>query len=79
MFSSTKILDKNEAATGTTDMSIRVMPSSFYKESGYTNQRKHAAWQGGSIFATFDSFKQLRVTRQEFEEGAETSLLAKCF
>ncbi len=70
---------ESETAMGVTEAPIRVMPSSFYKESGYTNQRKHAAWQGGSIFASFDTFKQLRVTRQEFEEGAESSLLAKCF
>lgn len=64
---------------GTTGSQLRVMPSSFHRESGYTNQRKHAAWQGGSIFASFESFKNLRVTRQEFEEGVESSLLAKCF
>lgn len=64
---------------GTAGTQLRVMPSSFHRESGYTNQRKYAAWQGGSIFASFESFKNLRVTRQEFEEGVESSLLAKCF
>jgi actin len=79
MFSSRTVnIDEKEAAMRATEIPIRVMPSSFYKESGYTNQRKHAAWQGGSIFSSFESFKQLRVTRQEFEEGAEASLLAKC-
>ena len=58
---------------------VRVLPSSKYRESGYTQQRKYAAWTGGSIFASFESFKDLRVTKQEWEDGAETALLAKCF
>jgi actin len=70
---------KAQSSMGETVSSLRVMPSSYHRESGYTNQRKHAAWQGGSIFASFESFKNLRVTRQEFEEGVEASLLAKCF
>jgi actin-related protein len=60
-------------------MEAKVMPSSTYRESGYTQQRKHAAWIGGSIFASFDSFKQLRVTKQDWEESAESALLTKCF
>ncbi len=71
--------DGETSQLGNTAGTLRVMPSSFHREPGYTNQRKYAAWQGGSIFASFDSFKKLRVTRQEFEEGVESSLLAKCF
>jgi len=56
-----------------------VMPSSARSESGYTHQRKFAAWTGGSIFASLESFKQLLVTRQEWEESADAALLTKCF
>ena len=48
-------------------------------ESGYTHQRKFAAWTGGSIFASLESFKQLLVTKQEWEESADAALLTKCF
>jgi len=61
------------------DPSVVVMPSTAHRESGYTQQRKHAAWIGGSMFASFESFKQLRVTKQEWEESAEAALLTKCF
>jgi len=56
-----------------------VMPSSARSESGYTHQRKHAAWTGGSIFASLESCRQLLVTKQEWEESADASLLTKCF
>lgn len=79
LFDGAKEDDASQQLGSTAGSSLRVMPSSFHRESGYTNQRRHAAWQGGSIFASFESFKNLRVTRQEFEEGVESSLLAKCF
>ena len=60
-------------------MQAKVMPSADFRESGYTQQRKYAAWTGGSIFASFDSFKQLRVTKQDWEESAEAALFTKCF
>jgi actin-related protein len=67
------------AAEYTDGAAAFVYPSAEHRESGYTQQRKHAAWVGGSIFASFDSFKQLRVTKQEWEESAEAALLTKCF
>lgn len=32
-------------------------------------QRKHAAWIGGSMFASLSTFEQVAITRQEFEDG----------
>lgn len=59
---------------------IRVMPSAAHRESGYTYQRKYASWIGGSIMSSLESFKDLRITRQEWEEGSgENALLTKCF
>jgi len=57
---------------------VRVVPSSGYSEAGYTTQRRHAAWIGGSILASLDTFKHLRITRSEWEEGAESILQTKC-
>lgn len=65
--------------TRVNDDKVKVFPSTNYRESGYTQQRKYAAWTGGSIFASFESFQDLCVTKQEWEDGAETALLAKCF
>ena len=67
------------ASAATASVSATVMPSSTHSESGYTHQRKFAAWAGGSIFASLDSFKQLCVTKQEWEESADAALLTKCF
>jgi actin len=53
---------------------LRVVPNSNHRESGYTMQRKAAAWIGGSIVASMDTFKQIKVTRQEWEESGETIL-----
>lgn len=68
-----------ESFQGDDSAAAHVYPSAEHRESGYTQQRKHAAWVGGSIFASFESFAQLRVTKQEWEEGAEAALLTKCF
>lgn len=68
------------AVKGYAPMNIRVMPSTSHKESGYTYQRKHAAWIGGSIMSSLESFRDLKITRQEWEEGSgEQALLTKSF
>jgi len=33
------------------------------------SQRKHAAWIGGSMFASLSTFDQVAITRQEYEDG----------
>ena len=73
-------LDDAQAKGLATPLPIRVMPSAAYRESGYTHQRKFASWVGGSIMSSLESFKDLKITRQEWEEGSgENALLTKCF
>lgn len=38
------------------------------EERGYTSQRKHAAWIGGSMLASLETFDQIKVTKQEWED-----------
>jgi len=33
------------------------------------SQRRHAAWIGGSMFASLSTFDQVAITKQEYEEG----------
>eukprot|EP00605_Chrysophyceae_sp_TOSAG23-4_P002830 GSChrysophyteH1.ASY1.ANO1.3115.1 assembled CDS len=73
------LLRQRSPGTVDADGAAYVYPSADHRESGYTQQRQFAAWVGGSIFASFDSFKQLRVTKQEWEESMEAALLTKCF
>jgi len=40
-------------------------------ERGYTTQRKHAAWVGGSLFASLETFEQIKVTKREWEDDEE--------
>ncbi len=58
---------------------IRVFPSTSHRESGYTNQRRFAPWIGGSIFGSLETFNDLKLTRQEWEESGERLLLTKCY
>ena len=37
-----------------------------YRESGFTTQRKAAAWIGGSIIASLDTFRQIKVNLSYF-------------
>lgn len=48
-------------------------------ERGYNSQRKHAAWIGGSMFASLDTFKQVRITKQEWEDCDESIVHRKSF
>ena len=72
--------DDSHAKGLSSPLPVRVMPSSAYRESGYTHQCKYASWIGGSIMSSLESFKDLKITRQEWEEGSgENALLTKCF
>ena len=63
-----------------TPLPLRIIPSTAWSERGYTYQRKFASWIGGSIMTSLESFKDLKITRQEWEEGlGENALLTKCF
>ena len=51
-----------------------------YSESGYTFQRRVAAWIGGSIIASIqDTYKEIKITKQEWDENSENCILTKCF
>lgn len=51
----------------------------FPREPGYTLQRKHAAWIGGSLMSSFETYhKTLKISRQEWEENHEEILSLKC-
>lgn len=58
----------------------RVIPTSQYSERGFTSQRKHAAWTGGSILSSFGTYhKHLKITKQEWEENPDVMLDIKSF
>lgn len=60
--------------------SVRVVPHSQYRERGYAQQRKHAAWIGGSLMGSFDTYhRNLKITRQEWEENPNLLLNTRCF
>jgi len=59
--------------------STRVLPSSSFKEAGYSYQRKFAPWIGGSLIASLENFKNIRITRQEYEEDADSAIKTKIF
>jgi actin-related protein len=56
-----------------------VIPSQGHSEAGYTTQRKFAPWIGASIISSLPTFKELKISRQEWEEGADAALQTKCF
>lgn len=62
---------------GQRNLKVRVMPSSSHREAGYTSQRKTAAWIGGSIISSLDTFKQIKITRQEWEEDPDACVRTK--
>lgn len=47
---------------------VKVVPSPITSERGYNSQRKHAPWIGGSLFASLESFREVRITKQEWED-----------
>lgn len=66
---------KDEVVKAFPDDTIRVVPGpnpTGTTERGYNSQRKHAAWIGGSMFASLDTFKEVRVTKQEWEDDEST-------
>jgi actin-related protein len=58
----------------TNHLGVRVVPSSDYREAGFTTQRRYAAWIGGSIIGSLDSYKQLKITRQGWDEEGPSIL-----
>lgn len=72
-------LPGNHSSKHTKGSEIRVLPSTVFRESGYTSQRKIAAWIGGSIVSSLDTFRQIKITRQEYEESQENSAIRSKF
>jgi len=72
----TKLVKKN-ATRSQRNLKVRVIPSSSHREAGYTSQRKTAAWIGGSIISSLDTFKQIKITRQEWEEDPDACVRTK--
>jgi actin, other eukaryote len=58
-------------------LDVRVSPSSAFREAGFTTQRRYAAWIGGSIISSLNSYKHLRITRTEWEESSDNILQTK--
>ena len=59
--------------------SYNVVPDNKGSERGYNSQRRTAAWIGGSIFASLETFGQMQVTKQEWEDIGESIIHRKCF
>lgn len=73
----------NSEAKGSKNVSnvdVRVIPNSKYSESGYTHQRRIASWVGGSIVSSIqDTYREIKITKQEWDEEKENSILTKSF
>lgn len=46
-----------------------VAPSSMEPQVIAPPERKHSAWLGGSILASLSTFKQMCISKQEYEES----------
>jgi actin-related protein 4 len=49
------------------------------REAGYTTQSKFAAWIGGSIFGSMETYRDVRITKQEWEENADNVIETKSY
>lgn len=58
---------------------LKVVPDPDVRERGYNSHRRLAAWIGGSMFASLPTFKDIHVSKQEWEEYHEAILDRKCF
>jgi actin len=43
------------------------------------HERKHAAWIGGSVFASLSPFSSMCITRDDYDEGGASIVHQKCF
>ena len=59
---------------------LKVFPSSYYREPGYTFQRKYAPWIGASIVGSLEEQSTMKITRQDWDEDAESFFWqTRCF
>ncbi|KAF1330803.1 Actin-like protein, partial [Globisporangium splendens] len=64
---------------GAATSAMGIVPDPYMRERGYNAQRKIAAWVGGSMFASLSMFRDIHITKQEWEEYHEAILDRKCF
>ena len=50
-----------------------------HREVGYSNQSKYASWIGGSIIGSSSAYKDLKITRQEWEENGQNIIETKYY
>lgn len=70
---------QSELQTATKRPALRVVPDPDVRERGYNSHRRLAAWVGGSMFASLATFRDVHITKQEWEEYHEAILDRKCF
>lgn len=70
---------QEELTSITKSKSVCIVPDAHVRERGYNSQRKIAAWVGGSMFASLSTFRDIHITKQEWEEYHEAILDRKCF
>lgn len=54
---------------------LNVVPDSTGNEPGYNSQRKMAAWIGGSILASLDTFTKISISKQDYEDTGSASIV----
>lgn len=67
------VRDLRQAFSGVAGADVQVFPdgSSMQHSRGFNSQRRHAAWIGGSMFASLPTFKDIRITKQEYEQEGD--------
>jgi len=60
-------------------MAASVVPNPLKPENGYNSQRGAAAWVGGSMFASLETYSHVAVTKAEWEEHGAVIMQRKCF
>ena len=72
-------IQENLAKDSMINHNVYVVPNSLNREAGYTKQSKYAAWIGGSIFGSMETYKDIKISRQEWEENADSVIETKCY
>ena len=54
---------------------LNVVPDAKGNEPGYNSQRKTAAWIGGSILASLDTFAKISISKQDYEDTGSASIV----
>lgn len=69
----------NRLLTGVSrSLQASVVPHPQKPENGYNSQRGLAAWVGGSMFASLETYSHVAVTKAEWEEHGAVIMQRKC-